>query len=163
MTTTETGTTTPDLTAEIASALLSVARTMNQVRVHEALCRRAGVDLDRSGAAVLYKLVTEGEHVRLTDLAERLGVDSPAVTRKVQQLERRRLVSRAADPQDARASRLALTAAGRRAIERLLAARQAWLGELLQDWSEGDRGELARLLGLLAATVGRHTEVRHGR
>jgi DNA-binding MarR family transcriptional regulator len=140
-------------TEEIASALVSVARAMTQVRVHDTLCRQAGVDVDRLGAAVLFKLVSEGGDVRVTELAERLGIDAPAVTRKVQQLERVGLVSRHSDPADARASRLDVTAAGRRTIERLQRAQAEWMGELLADWSGADRAELARLLQQLAATI----------
>jgi len=149
-------------TREIASELLSVVRVMNQVRVHEALCRQAGVDLDRGGSALLYKLYADGEDIRLTDLAERLGIDSPAVTRKVQQLEREVLISRSADPNDARASRLRLTAKGRGAIERLLRAREEWLGDLLEGWPNADRKELARLLQVLASTIAQDVEARHG-
>ena len=151
------------VTESIASALLTVARAMTQVKVHEGLCRQAGVDLDRGGAALLYKLYAEGENVRLTDLAERLGIDSPAVTRKVQQLERRGLVARSPDPVDARASRLRLTPDGRGAIECLLDARRLWLAQLLEGWSDADRRHLARLLQLFSETVTRHTEVGHGR
>ncbi|HLN16939.1 MAG TPA: MarR family transcriptional regulator [Acidimicrobiales bacterium] len=160
MTTTKT---TMDRTTEaIAAALLSVARAMNQVRTHEMLCKRAGVDLDRSGGALLYKLYAEGEDVRLTELAERLAVDPPAVTRKVQQLERAGLLARSADPADARAMRLRLTPEGRHSIERLLSARQQWLDSLLRGWSGDDRREFARLLQLLASTIEFEAEVSHG-
>lgn len=153
-TTTKPSTTTDEQTTQsIASALLSVARVMTQVRVHEMLCRRAGVSLDRSGAALLYKLHTDGEGARITELAERLGVDSPAVTRKVQQLERAGLLRRESDPADARACRLTLTGDGRHSIEDLLRTRERWLAELLTDWSVEDRRELARLLEQFAATI----------
>lgn len=154
--------TTDRTTAEIASLLLTVVRVMNQVRVHEALCRQAGVDLDRSGSAVLFKLYADGDDIRLTDLAERLGVDPPAVTRKVQQLERIGFISRSADPNDARASRLKLTTSGTNAIAHLLAVREEWLGELLEGWPKSDRKELARLLQLFATTVAHDVEARHG-
>src|SRR3984957_7447041 len=85
-------------TGEIDAALLSVARVMNQVRVHAKLRAEAGVDIDRAGAAVLYKLLVEGESLRLCDLAERLGIDSPAVTRKVQHPAHRALVVPSSDP-----------------------------------------------------------------
>lgn len=149
-------------TQGIAAALLSVSRVMNQVRTHETLCRRAGVVLDRGGAALLYTLFSEGEDLRPTDLAERLGIDAPAVTRKVQQLERAGLLARSADPADARASRLALTAPGRDAIERLLRARQDWLDARLEGWTPGDRAEFARLLEQFACTVGQEREAGHG-
>jgi DNA-binding MarR family transcriptional regulator len=140
-------------TSSIAAALLSVSRATNQVKAHETLCRRAGVDLDRSGGALLYSLFAEGENVRVTDLAERLGVDSPGVTRKVQQLEREGLVCRSADPDDGRATRLGLTPAGRRSIESLLCAREGWLHGVLQGWSEADRRAFAKLLALFATTI----------
>jgi DNA-binding MarR family transcriptional regulator len=133
---------------------------MTQVRVHETLCRQAGVALDRLGAAVLFKLVSEGGGVRVTELADRLGIDAPAVTRKVQQLERAGLVRRRSDPTDARASRLDAAPSGRRAVERLLRAQARWMGELLADWSDGDRAELARLLRQLAATIATPSEGR---
>jgi DNA-binding MarR family transcriptional regulator len=150
-------------TTEISGALLSMARVLNQVRVHEAMCKRAGVQVDRGGAAVLYKLYVEGENVRITDLADRLGIDPPAVTRKVQQLERDGFVCRSVDPNDARASRLKLTRHGRSSIERLLRAREGWLGEVLSGWTRTDRRELARLLYLLASTLEQDVETRHGR
>jgi DNA-binding MarR family transcriptional regulator len=150
------------VTAEIAEALLSVARVVNQVRAHEALCKKAGVDVDRGGAALLYKLHVEGENARLTDLADRLGIDSPAVTRKVQQLEREGLVSRSVDPADARASRVSLTRQGRSCIGRLLRERERWLEGLLGGWAKADREDFARLLKLFASTIAGDSEERHG-
>ena len=149
-------------TGEIDGALLSVARVMNQVRVHAKLRAEAGVDIDRAGGAVLYKLLVEEESPRLCDLAERLGIDSPAVTRKVQQLEHLGLVVRSPDPMDGRASRLLLTGEGKRSIERLLGARREWLEELLSEWPTADRLEFARLLQLFATTIEEDVEVRHG-
>ncbi|MGH9030398.1 MAG: MarR family winged helix-turn-helix transcriptional regulator [Acidimicrobiales bacterium] len=149
-------------TSEIARALLPVVRVLNQVRAHEEFCRKAGVGIDRAGAAVLYKLHVEGENARLTDLAERLGIDPPAVTRKVQQLERDGLLCRSVDPRDARACRLKLTRQGRTCIERLLRARDEWLAELLVGWSRSDQKELARLLQLFASTIEHDLEARNG-
>ncbi len=138
---------------EIIGALSTVARVFNQSKAHTTLCRRAGVDLDRGGAALLYKLHVEGDDVHFTVLAERLGIDSPAVTRKVQQLERAGLVRRERDAKDARALRILLTEEGRDAIERLLAARREWLADVLSSWSAEERLELAQLLGRFALSI----------
>ena len=89
-------------------ALQTVARSITQVRVHERLLQLAGVRLDRAGATLLFKLSASGESLRVTDLAEMLGVDTPTVTRKVQQLERDGMVVRQSDPDDRRASRIGL-------------------------------------------------------
>ncbi len=109
----------------------TVARSITQVRLHERLLRLAGVRLDRAGATLLFKLAARGDSLRVTDLAEILGVDTPTVTRKVQQLERDGMVVRQTDPDDRRASRIRLTPAGRRTIERVRRARRAWLEEVL--------------------------------
>lgn len=147
----------------IAASLLTASRMVTQSRLQEMLCRRAGVHLDRSGSMVLYKLHEGGDDLRLIDLAERLGLDATTVTRKVQQLERDGMIRRSTDPDDARASRLALTAEGRDSIDRLLEARRGWFEELLGSWSLRDRAEFARLLDLFASTIAHHAEVTHGR
>ena len=74
----------------------------------------------------------------LTELAELLRIDAPAVTRKAQQLERAGLVSRTRDEQDARATRLQLTPEGGQVINNFLAARRAaasWPGSGLSSSS----------------------------
>lgn len=150
-------------TGEIGAALISLSRAMNQVRVHAMLRKQAGVDLDRGGAAVLYKLVADGDNIRLGDLAERLGVDSPAVTRKIQQLETMGLVRRSPDPDDGRASRIRITAAGRDSIDRLLVAHRRWVEEMLSSWPETDQRAFARLVHRFASTIEEDLQARHGR
>jgi DNA-binding MarR family transcriptional regulator len=136
-------------------ALQTVARSITQVRVHERLLRLAGVRLDRAGVTLLFKLSLRGESLRVTDLAETLGVDTPTVTRKVQQLERDGMVVRQPDPDDRRASRIRLTPAGRRTIERVRLARRAWLEQLLGGWDNDDLSDLADLLGRFAENLDR--------
>lgn len=136
-------------------ALQTVARSITQVRVHERLLRLAGVRLDRAGATLLFKLAAKGESRRVTDLAEMLGVDTPTVTRKVQQLERDGMVVRQSDPDDGRSSRIRLTPAGRRTIERVRRARRAWLDRLLLDWDDDDLSDLADLLSRFAQDLDR--------
>jgi DNA-binding MarR family transcriptional regulator len=136
-------------------ALQTVARSITQVRVHERLLRLSGVRLDRAGATLLFKLSASGESLRVTDLAEMLGVDTPTVTRKVQQLERDGMVVRQSDPEDGRASRIRLTPAGRRTIERVRRARRAWLERLLQGWDDDDLCNMADLLSRFAENLNR--------
>jgi DNA-binding MarR family transcriptional regulator len=131
---------------EIEAALHLLARSLRQVRLHEFLLAEARVDADQAGLAVLYVLHVAQSSLRLTDLAEQLRIDAPAVTRKAQQLERSGLVNRTGDQQDARVTRLELTAQGRQTINRFLAARRAWLTKILADWPEPERADFARLL-----------------
>lgn len=69
-------------------------------------------------AATLETLHSVGP-MRQGDLGRRLGVTTSTLTRNLERLASDGLVSRTADPEDARASRVALTAAGRRAAARL--------------------------------------------
>jgi DNA-binding MarR family transcriptional regulator len=141
---------------EIESALHSLARCLKQSRLHEFLLAQARVDADQAGLAILYVLHLKGSGLRVTDLAEQLRIDAPAVTRKAQQLERSGLVSRSRDTADARATRLKLTAAGRRTISRFLAARRKWLTSLLAGWPEAEQAEFARLLRQFSSDIQRH-------
>ena len=147
----------------IEAALDGVARVLTRVRLHDQLTAVAGVDIDRAGAALLYKLVVCGEELRLRDVAERLGVDAPVVTRKVQQLEAQGLLVRAADPDDGRAVRLRVTSNGRHVIERLLEARRTLYTNLLADWPSSDRAAFAQLLSRFADDLSKKVGVNRDR
>jgi DNA-binding MarR family transcriptional regulator len=141
---------------EIESALHSLARSLRQGRLHDFLLAEAHIDVDQAGLAVLYVLYMAQASLRLTDVSDRLHIDAPAVTRKAQQLERSGLVSRSRDGADARATRVQLTAQGRRTISRFMAARKTWLSQLLDGWPAGQQADLARLLCQFAGDVHQH-------
>jgi DNA-binding MarR family transcriptional regulator len=145
---------------KIESGLQIIGRSLTQVRLHERLLQDAGVRLDRAGAVLLSKLSACADAQRVTSLAEQLGVDAPTVTRKIQQLEREGLVSRHADPDDKRATRIALTPTGKRTFERVLKARRAWLENLLEGWDEKDLEVFAELLNKFSETLA-HTMEEH--
>jgi DNA-binding MarR family transcriptional regulator len=144
--------------AGIESALHGLARRLKQARLHDFVLKQAGVDIDQAGLAILYALHAEKASLRVTDLAERLGIDAPAVTRKAQRLERLGLVRRSRDADDARASLLRLSPQGQEAIERFLLARHQWLTMLLADWPPAERCEFARLLTRFADGICHHLD-----
>lgn len=143
---------------ELAAALQAVMTVLKQSRLHDFLLAEAGVDLDRAGIALLYVLYHSGGHLRVGDLAERLHVDAPSVSRTAARLERAGLVGRSADDEDRRACRLDLTGAGRSAIDTTLTARRAWLAAALADWTPAERAGFARALHRFADSVDRHLE-----
>lgn len=146
--------------AEIEGALEALARAATRVRVHEQIANEAEVPVDRAGAALLRRLAPCADGIRMGDLADRLEIDAPAVTRKAQQLEREGLVERLADPEDRRACRLRLSPAGREATARLLGAYRSHLSRVLAGWSAEDCQELARLLHKFADTIASTQEHR---
>lgn len=62
---------------------------------------------------VLYTLSKSPTGLRMTEINERIMLTQPGVSRLIARLEQRGLVERRLDPDDARAQRIGLTAAGR--------------------------------------------------
>lgn len=72
--------------------------------------------------------------MRVTDLAEIKGADPSTVSRQAAQLVKAGLARREADPDDGRASRLAVTEAGIAATERMRQARVDMISQVLAGW-----------------------------
>lgn len=68
---------------------------------------------------VLYTLAKSPSPLRLSELRDGVLLSQPALSRMVDRLITRELVSREADPQDARAVRISLTDQGRRVQRRV--------------------------------------------
>lgn len=135
--------------AHLERSLTSAVRYANLPRVRARLAEEAGLSLP--AYSLLTRLGDEGP-CRMSDLAGGLGIDLSAVSRQVKHLEQARWLRREADPHDGRATTVGLTADGRRVAERLRVARCAAIDDLLADWDDDDRAELARLLDRLTAS-----------
>jgi DNA-binding MarR family transcriptional regulator len=111
--------------------------------------------LERPALILLFML---GEHgpTRPSALAEKIHIDLSTVSRQLASLEASGWVARERDQGDRRALLVRLSDEGRRVLDANLAARRAFLRELLTDWSEAERQEFARLLGRLNTTLDRH-------
>ncbi len=126
-------------TAEEA-VLLTLGRLGRRMRSHF-----PGEDLDFS-AILLLKTLLHGGPMRLSVVAGHLGLDASTVSRQVRQLEERGLVQRACDPDDGRASRIALSTEGTVSLEAGAERRRVFVAELLADWPADDREHLRLLL-----------------
>lgn len=123
--------------SRIAESLSVLSRSFSQARAHEQLLQEAGIRLDRAGLALLFKLHRHASGpLRVGDLAELLGIDTPAVTRKVQQLERLGYVASTPDVEDKRAKRISLTRSGQKIVDRFLIAFNNRLARLFAGWSD---------------------------
>ena len=119
-------------------------------RTHQRLdriMREQGVSFSRT------KLLLFIEHspVRSTDIAEMFGHTPRTVTEAIDALERDGLVRRDPDPNDRRAKRVSITAAGVAAIRGSEPSRHAFLADLFGVLDEDEIDMLARLLGKLNA------------
>ncbi|MFN8094640.1 MAG: MarR family transcriptional regulator [Vicinamibacteria bacterium] len=123
-----------------------------------ALAERADVvccGLTVAQAATLEAL--EGGATRLGELAQRLGISPSTLTRNLARLESDGLVAREADPQDARAARVKLTAAGTRAAARVVEQEIAFARSILERLGPR-RGAVLAAVGELLGAVREATE-----
>lgn len=130
----------------IDEAMNRFVQAMSRPRAWEGIAERAGVNIDRAGATLLHflsKPSPDGCH--LSEIAHRLGIEAPSVTRKVQQLERQKLVKRVADPKDHRAYVLEVTKEGKSIIKRLHKAKHDLFAEIISDWPADERHAFASL------------------
>jgi len=94
----------------------------------------------------LMRLSDQQSPISATQLSKELGHDMGALTRVVDELERRRLVRRERSRRDRRAVEIAVTAAGRRQAESAKRVMVELLNELVEPYSEA---EIVTLIGLL--------------
>lgn len=128
-----------DLPAAVDRRLAALWRTVG---------RGGYADLSRTATSVLAAL-RDGGPQRVTALAAAEGVAQPTMTNLVVRLERRGLVARGSDPDDARAVRVAITSQGRERLEARRAVRVALLAERLQALDAGEREVLLAALPVL--------------
>ena len=94
----------------------------------------------------LMRLCLQTGHISATQLSRELGHDMGALTRVVDELERRGLVRRERSRRDRRAVEIAITAAGRRQAESAKRLVVELLNELLEPYSDA---EIATLIDLM--------------
>ncbi|HKU11791.1 MAG TPA: MarR family transcriptional regulator [Sinomonas sp.] len=75
---------------------------------------------------------------RAVDIAEKLNVSAPVLSRHIAELQERGLVARRRDPEDRRAQLLELTEAGTAKLAEVEEARTARLLEFLSGWEESE-------------------------
>jgi DNA-binding MarR family transcriptional regulator len=142
--------------AVVWSALTQLSQLSGAVtrgRLFERALDAAGLALDRPALSVLLTLHMADRPLRVGEIAERMQVVGPHVTRQVQALERRGLVRRVDDPQDRRASLIEPAEEGSAAMNRYTASMISWFTDAIADWSDRDREDLGRLLGRLSQDV----------
>lgn len=112
----------------------------------------AGLGLTASMA--LGTLNREGP-ARVTTLAAAGGIGQPAMTERVQQLERQGLVTRVEDPGDGRAALVSITDTGRALLDDQRRDRHDRLAEMLAALPAADAAELTLTMHVALPIIGR--------
>jgi DNA-binding MarR family transcriptional regulator len=134
---------------ELAAALYAVVLRLSRLPVDE--------PVDKAGFAVLHEMRRLGA-VRPSDLAAQMRLDLSTISRHLRSLELQGMIGRTADPDDARAQRISLTARGGDVLTRVMGYRAATIRDAIAHWPAGDRSALGRLLRRLADDLSQVTE-----
>ncbi|RZT20772.1 MarR family transcriptional regulator [Kribbella sp. VKM Ac-2569] len=133
--------------------LAQLSTAINRGRLTQQATEATGLALDRPAMTILLTLSMADSALRVGEIADRMQVVGPHVTRQVQALEQRGLVRRVADPNDRRASLIEATETGTEAANRYTTTIVDWFREVVADWPANDRTELGRLLAKLADDI----------
>ncbi|MFD9892388.1 MarR family winged helix-turn-helix transcriptional regulator [Amycolatopsis sp. NPDC059027] len=99
----------------------------------------------------------------ISSLAERMGVTQQAASKAAADLERRGLLRREPDPQDARTRLLHLTEHARRAVEETRTLRKSLQDELIDEFGEARVTDAQALLTAIISRFGGEDAVRNRR
>lgn len=142
----------PDLdTLEAAMRLFfqTMKRPHNWARTQ----RRSGVTIDRPSAVILQSLRIASGPSRVQDLADKLGIEAPSVSRKAQELEQAGYLRRLPDKHDKRAIDLHITARGRATADKIRKAQRDMIGEVLADWQPAERRKFVKMFERFSASL----------
>jgi DNA-binding MarR family transcriptional regulator len=126
---------------------LLACSTQVENEVRQRLRERFGMSLARFD--YLAQLHRHAEGLRMSTLSRYLMVTGGNVTALTDELEREGLVQRDSDPEDRRSWRLRMTAAGRKAFERIAREHERWVIELFSGLDAPQKQALYEGLGCL--------------
>ncbi len=135
---------------------LLACSTQVETEVRQRLRAQFGISLARFD--YLAQLHRHADGLRMSTLSRYLMVTGGNVTALTDELEREGLVQRDSDPEDRRSWRLRLTAAGRKAFDRIAREHEQWVIELFQGLDTVRKKSLYEDLGRLRVQMAAHKE-----
>ena len=130
---------------QLADLLQRLTRRMRRAQA----ARLAPLGLTPAQERALRVMTRSAEPLRMTELADRLGIVPRSVTTVIDALEQAGLVRREVDPRNRRAIRLHLTDRGTAVRDDMREARRQAAEDLFAPLAAGDRKALAELLSRL--------------
>jgi DNA-binding MarR family transcriptional regulator len=128
---------------DLGSQLLAVV-----ARLHRWATRHANLPMSPAHARLLAQ-VDELGPARIGDLARADHCSQPTMTTQVQRLEQLGLVTRTADPSDARAVLIDVTSSGRALLAQMRLARAAAVAPLFAELTDDERRQVRSTLAIL--------------
>ncbi|MQY26547.1 MarR family winged helix-turn-helix transcriptional regulator [Nocardia aurantia] len=136
--------------------MAQLSSTLSRGQLFETATATAGITLERPAITILVILESAEGPMRVGEIATRMQVAGPHVTRQLNALEKRRLVRRVPDPDDQRARLITVTPEGEKLVGRYLRVIDGWFDAALTDWPDSDQRALVRLLGRFVDDLSTH-------
>ncbi|WP_433667631.1 MarR family winged helix-turn-helix transcriptional regulator [Nocardia sp. CA-136227] len=141
---------------ELERGTTRIAYLLTRMRRHGLACIEAGVDVNRAAMTVLRVLADADCPLRPGEIAIRLDVAAPHITRQLQLLQHAGFINRIADPNDGRAHLIQITYAGHEVVDAVRAVDRRHMADALADWPADDLRLLARLHHRMVNDLLRH-------
>jgi DNA-binding MarR family transcriptional regulator len=137
---------------EMHDALLDIIGFMSRPEPDVALMSEMSMPLERALLPLLVRIDRRGP-IGVVELADVVGRDYTTVSRQVARLDELGLVVRRPGTRDKRVREAEVTEAGREMADAVDRMREELVGELMADWTNAERRDLARLLKRMASDM----------
>jgi DNA-binding MarR family transcriptional regulator len=137
---------------EMHEALLDIIGFMSRPEPDVTLMSEMAMPLERALLPLLVRIDRRGP-IGVVELADVVGRDYTTVSRQVARLDELGLVVRRAGTRDKRVREAEVTEAGREMADAIDRMREELVGELMADWTNAERRDLARLLKRMASDM----------
>jgi DNA-binding MarR family transcriptional regulator len=141
---------TPDPDAQLVRHLYGFVRYMLHAHGDDYMKAVGELELSLTQIRILRILVDDVEQASLKDIGDRVGLSLPAVSRSIDGLVHRGLVTRAEDEIDRRMKQVRATPQAAEVLDRLTELRLAGIGEFVETLSPRERERLAAAMVPLA-------------
>jgi DNA-binding MarR family transcriptional regulator len=135
---------------DLHDALLDIVGFMSRPEPDVELMSEMAMPLERALLPLLVRIDRRGP-IGVVELADLVGRDYTTVSRQVARLDELGLVVRRAGTRDKRVREAEVTELGREMADAIDRMREEIVGELMADWTNAERRDLARLLKRMAA------------
>lgn len=113
--------------------------------------KETGLPVNAPDAKIIFT-VKHHKTIAISQLVKQLGRDKSQVSRKVQELEEKGILTRETDPENSRISLISLTSEGETLVRQMAAETEAVMAELLQPLEDSEQETLRRLLSKISAS-----------
>jgi DNA-binding MarR family transcriptional regulator len=137
---------------DMHDALLDILGFMSRPEPDVTLMAEMSMPLERALLPLLVRIDRRGP-IGVVELAEVVGRDYTTVSRQVARLDELGLVVRRASARDKRVREAEVTELGREMADAVDRMREQLVGELMADWTNAERRDLARLMKRLAGDM----------